>query len=333
MGQSLKPGYHLFITNGDSAGELLRKSFGETEVLPWRDVLHDGPVPMTDTLEELSEVRADFLAERNWGDPDVLRENFRARDRGLAHHEAFESVTLWFEHDLYDQLQLIQILSWVSENPRSGGALALVQSDDFLGTQTSEQLVELAGRAKPVEEAQLQLADTAWRAFRQPTPEAWAELLQSDLKPLPYLEPSVRRMLQELPNATSGLSRTQHQILLAINEGVQVPRRLFGAVEKLEEAAFMGDWSFWSWLDGLAAGDGALIDGLAGRFAPDMSQEEFSTYVDSSLRLTPFGLQVLAGAADYASAAQIDRWMGGTHITNETLWRWNDRASELVPPS
>lgn len=330
MGQSLQNGYHLFITNGDSAGELLRKGFDATEVLPWRDVLHDGPVPKTDTHEELSEVRADFLAERGWGDPDVLRENFRARDRGLAHHETFESVTLWFEHDLYDQLQLIQILAWFAENPRSGDALSLVQADDFLGTQSPQKLVNLASQARLVSDDQLKLATKAWEAFRQPAPDAWAGLLNENTSALPYLGAAVRRMLQELPDTRSGLARTQKQILVAINDGIETPRRLFGAVEKLEDAAFMGDWSFWTWLDELAAGKNALIAPLQGRFSPDLSHEAFSAYIESPLQLTPLGLQVLAGTADYCEAAAIDRWMGGTHLTNETLWRWDDEAGALA---
>lgn len=332
MGQSLQNGYHLFITNGDSAGEMLRKGFDATEVLPWRDVLHDGPVPMTESLEELSETRADFLAERGWGDPDVLRENFQARDRGLAHHETFESVTLWFEHDLYDQLQLIQILAWFAENPRSGDALSLVQADDFLGTQTPEKLVELAPKARLITDDQLVLATKAWKAFRQQTPSAWAALLEEDTAALPYLDVAVRRMLQELPNAQSGLARTQHQILVAINDGIATPKRLFGAVGKLEEAAFMGDWSFWTWLDELASGDNALIAPLQGRFSPELSHEEFTAYIENPLQLTQPGLQVLAGAADYCAAAVIDRWMGGTHITNDNLWRWDDQTGALVAP-
>lgn len=333
MGQSLQPGYHLIITNGDAAGELLRKSFTETEVLPWRDVLHDGPVPLTDTLEELSEERADFLAERGWGEPHVLRENFQARDRGLAHHETFETVMLWFEHDLYDQLQLIQILAWFCENPRNGNGLALVQADDFLGAQSPEELAGLVRKNRPVTGEQLRMASKAWTAFRQPTPIAWAELLETDLSALPYLKQAVRRMLQELPDAVSGLSRSQHQILLAINEGVETPRRLFGAVEKLEEAAFMGDWSFWAWLDGLASEPAALIEPLQGSFSPAMTHEEFSTYVDSPLKLTPLGFKVLSGAEDYAASAGIDRWIGGTHLTTDNLWRWNARKEELVAPN
>ncbi|MDA7946645.1 MAG: DUF1835 domain-containing protein [Hyphomicrobiaceae bacterium] len=332
MSDALQPGYDLIITNGDSAGELLRKAFTGTEVLPWRDVLHDGPVPLTDDLEELSEQRADFLAERGWSDPDTVRENFRARDRGLAHYEAFETVTLWFEHDLYDQLQLIQILDWFFGTPGRGAGLQLVQSDDFLGTQSVEQLAGLVKLSAPVSEVQLALASKVWSAFRQPEPSAFAKLLSEDLSALPYMEQAVRRMLQELPDANTGLARTQHQILVAINDGVTSPRDLFGAVERMEEAAFMGDWSFWAWLDGLALSPGQLIEGLESSFAPEMGHDAFMTYLKSTIALTPMGFQVLGGGEDYAKSARIDRWMGGTHVTDASLWRWNDRDSVIVAP-
>lgn len=333
VGQSLQQGYHLIITNGDAAGELLRKAFTGTEVLPWRDVLHDGPVPLTDTLEELSELRADFLAGRNWGDPDILRENFQARDRGLAHHEVFETVTLWFEHDLYDQLQLIQILDWFHGNPGGREGLRLVQADDFLGTQNEQSIIAFQDKCKDVSDEQLSLAGAAWAAFRQTSPASWAALLEQDLSALPYLEPAITRMLQELPDAASGLARTQSQILMAINEGVGEPRRLFGAVEKMEQAAFMGDWSFWVWLDDMAAGPGALIEPLEGQFSPEMSEDEFKAFVASPLRLTALGLQVLGGGADYAKAAKIDRWTGGAHLTNDNLWRWDNQKNLLVAPA
>ncbi len=332
MSDALQPGYDLIITNGDAAGELLRKAFSGTEVLPWRDVLHDGPVPITADLEELSELRADFLSERGWGTPDALRENFRARDRGLAHYESFETVTLWFEHDLYDQLQLIQILDWFFGTPGRGAGLQLVQSDDFLGTQSVEQLADLVRLQTPVSEQQLALASQVWTAFRQSDPKPFAALLSEDLKALPYLEQAVRRMLQELPDANTGLARTQHQVLVAINDGVNTPRDLFGAVERMEEAAFMGDWSFWTWLDGLASEPARLIEGLDRRFAPEMGHDEFMAYLQSTIGLTPLGFQVLGGGTDYAEHARIDRWMGGTRITNDSLWRWNDRESELVAP-
>ena len=56
----------LHIVNGDCAIEAL-KDFGiEGDFLSWLDVLHDGPVPEGLSLEELSEVRADFIADCDW---------------------------------------------------------------------------------------------------------------------------------------------------------------------------------------------------------------------------------------------------------------------------
>ena len=54
----------LHITNGDSAVGLMREGGISGDILPWRDVLHDGPVPGGLDLEALSRVRARFLADR-----------------------------------------------------------------------------------------------------------------------------------------------------------------------------------------------------------------------------------------------------------------------------
>lgn len=332
MGQSLAPGYALIITNGDVAGELLRKSIANAEVMPWRDVLHEGPVPLTEDHKELSERRADYLADRGWGDHDTLRENFRARDRGLANHGMFEAVSLWFEHDLYDQLQLIQILDWFRANPRDASTLHLVQADDFLGQQTPQAVVQLASRARPVTGRQLELAGKAWKAFRQPSPEGWAGLIAEDASALPHLNRAVRRMLQELPHVGSGLSRTQTAILSAVNEGVRQPRQVFPAVQRQEQAAFMGDWSFWDILDGLADGPAPLVEGLDGRFRSGMTEAGAKAYFESEVSLSDLGLQVLGGGADYLRFAPVDRWFGGTHLQPGNVWRWDNDGDRLVGP-
>ena len=65
--------------------------------MPWREVLHDGPVPALPP-DELRGVRGRFL-----GDETLLRE----RDERLAAALGKgEPVMLWFEADLYDVLLL-----------------------------------------------------------------------------------------------------------------------------------------------------------------------------------------------------------------------------------
>src|SRR5687767_11834054 len=56
----------LIITNGDTAAEKMREGRINGEILCWRDVLHEGPVPRMSMPEELSPIRADYLAWRGW---------------------------------------------------------------------------------------------------------------------------------------------------------------------------------------------------------------------------------------------------------------------------
>jgi hypothetical protein len=319
----------LIITNGDAAGELLRRTIGSAEVLPWRDVLHEGPVPLTKTLAELTEVRASYLADRGWGQRAEIATNLHARDRGLARANAFDRVVLWFEHDLYDQLQLLQILDWFSgEEPRE---LLLVQASEFLGRQSDKEIEALRADEQPVTAEQLALAAEAWAAFRAPTPEPWHALLGRDLSALPFLGQAIFRMLEELPGR-DGLSRSERQSLAALASGITTPPALFVAVQRTEPAVFMGDWSFWGLLDGLALARVPMIEGLEGApFSPGEAASK-SRYFGSELRLTAFGEAVLEGREDNAALNRIDRWWGGTHLANDRLWRFDAEAGRLIAP-
>src|SRR5262245_24251083 len=56
----------LHVTNGESAGNTLRQTTLGGAVLPWQDVLHEGPVPAV-SRAELRRARAAFLSESGWG--------------------------------------------------------------------------------------------------------------------------------------------------------------------------------------------------------------------------------------------------------------------------
>lgn len=323
----------LIITNGDSAGELLRRTLAGTEVLPWRDVLYEGPVPFTDSLEELTRMRISYLAGSGAGDESAIEFELTSRDRGLGISTNFDRVILWFEHDLYDQLQLIQVLDWFADHPREPETLLLVQIDDYIGRQEPETIAEQVSQARPVTQAQIDLAVRAWAAFRQPTPEAWAHLLKEDLSALPFLRGAVVRMLEELPGP-DGLSRTERQILACLEAKTALSAvALFGTAQKMEEAEFMGDWSFWRILDGLASGPSPLIAGLEGAPFQFEDKARMEAYVKSQPALTTLGKAILANEGDWIQHRPVDRWWGGTHLTKARLWRWDDEMQHLIAPA
>ena len=108
----------LHVTNGDSTTATMGAPGSPGDLLPWRDVLHEGPVPPS-RRDELRRVRAEYLATLGGAEPGRRRGRAaRARRRGCGDAVAsLEPVVLWFEHDLYDQLQLIQILAGAARPP------------------------------------------------------------------------------------------------------------------------------------------------------------------------------------------------------------------------
>src|SRR5215212_9153194 len=70
----------LHVTNGDCAADLMREAGIPGEVMPWRDVLHDGPVPGDLSLAELSRVRASYLSAGTGVSFSELAQEFVARD-------------------------------------------------------------------------------------------------------------------------------------------------------------------------------------------------------------------------------------------------------------
>jgi len=178
----------LNITNGDCAVEIMKKAEIPGVFLPWRDVLHDGPVPENLSLEELSEVRTQFIIGRNWGAAENIRKSFVERDNELKCYGKYEKVILWFEHDLYDQLQILQILDWFHSTPRNGVELSIICTDRYLGMLSPAEMKGLMIHEELITERHLTLSSKAWSAFRSSSPEKWYELLNIDTSALPFLE-------------------------------------------------------------------------------------------------------------------------------------------------
>lgn len=316
----------LHVTNGDHAAEAIRAAGVPGSILPWRDVLHEGPVPAGLALAELSRVRAEFIASRGWASPADAERSFRERDEALAAARTEDEIVLWFEHDLYDQLQLIQVLD---EAARLPVRLTLINPAQYLGPSAPEPLRALFHLRAPVTPAQTALARAAWDAFRAPDPRRISALLETDSSALPHLASALRRHLQQFPWMEDGLSRTERQALRSVADGPRTFAEAFAADQGMENAIFLGDSSFLAALADLGAGPDPLVtwdDGAPVRtLAPGAT---VAGIADHRLTLTDAGRAVLDGRA--AWAPRTDRWLGGVHLrAGDGGWRWNDAARRI----
>ncbi|MBC8117691.1 MAG: DUF1835 domain-containing protein, partial [Candidatus Saccharimonas sp.] len=147
----------LNITNGDSAAGTLSEAGVEGKIISWRDVLHEGPVDSSLSLEQLSKQRARFIAERRWDDFAHVSGDFAERDRVIQHLDYFDEIVLWFEDDLYDQLQLIQLLDFLARGAARQKKISLIQVDGYIPPLSAAKLKELDGMRPAVTSEQFDL--------------------------------------------------------------------------------------------------------------------------------------------------------------------------------
>ncbi len=312
----------LHVTNGDSAASLIRATGLAGEILPWRDVLHEGPVPAGLSLAELRAVRARFIAGEGWGEASRVLEDFKRRDATLAGFREYGEVVLWFEHDLYDQLQILQILDFFAVQDPPTTALQLISIDRHpdverflgLGQLRPEQMAALFGERRAVSPEQLELARRAWRAFRDPDPAAIVELLERETSALPFLDAALRRHVEQFPSQRNGLGRTEQQALEGVASGRERPGELFRHDQDREESPFLGDSVFFAYLERLASGARPLLE-----------------IAESMVALTEDGRGVLEGDEDYVRLNGLDRWLGGVHLRGRSSWRWDGRLRGSGP--
>ncbi|MGD2116935.1 MAG: hypothetical protein PVG66_01130 [Chromatiales bacterium] len=307
----------LNITNGDCAVAVMEEAGITGRFLPWRDVLHDGPVPQGLSLEELSEVRAKFISDCGWGEYAEVLQSFIERDNVLKSFQDYDKVILWFEHDLYDQLQLLQILDWFHGRDLGSTRLSIVCTDRYLGPLTPDEMSSLLQYEVPVIHSQIELAKRSWEAFKDATPEKWYALLKQNTGELPFLEAAIVRMLEEFPGRKNGLSRTEQQALEIIAAGEKQPGKIFGRNQNLEERMFLGDSSFWNLLHGFLESSPPLI-------ALEKDNElTLPENPDQELAITSAGEEVLSGKRNWLDIRAIDRWIGGIHLTPDNAWCWD----------
>ena len=313
------PHANLHVTNGDSTVPGLRGTGITGPILVWRDVLHEGPVPNLPDAE-LRQLRASFL--------DTPVASFIERDTTLAAHRDGNYV-LWFEADLYDQLQLIQILARLRELAVAPRQITLICVGEYpgiahfggLGELRADQLGRLPELAMTMLTGDaLDYAATAWSALRAPDPTGLREIAARPNPVLRFVSEAFDRLGREYPARRDGLALTERRILAAVAEGASTAGAAFTASWRREARPFLGD----TWcLDRIAR----LTN------APHPLLEAESEVIDqhTGLALTDTGRRVLDGKDDHVTLNGVDRWIGGVHLTGrDVAWRWDDGPETIV---
>jgi len=239
--------------------------------------------------------------------------------------ERCETVELWMGTEPNAQLVLIWLLDYLGPRAKTLNII-LRQVDASLGETEPARLAELKFAAVAINDHHLEIASLAWQAFRAPTPHAWFDLLGRDLSILPQLRRCVLEMLEELPGRATGLGASELRMLELISAGYVHPFDVFPHYRQRFQHRVFDYWEAGALLEGLALAPMPAVSGLAEwpfTLAMHDERERYERYKGSRLSLTALGKAILAGTEDFSRHNPIDRWWGGTRLTNDRLWRWD----------
>lgn len=318
----------IIITNGDFAAHALAAHFPEADILIWRDVLVEGPVPENLEGSELNTIRSAYIACAFGMDLAEVLADFSRRDEKLGSIPVGSRVELWFEADLHDQLQLVQILSEIERRDLHFDLLLAITPTPF----NRSNIDAIASKLREVTQEQIETAQIIWNAFRSPSPLPLLQIARGS-SALPQTADAIARLLEEYPSH-NGLGRIERMALRVIEAGHSTPNLAFGAYQISEPVPFLGDLGFFNRLDGLAFGKTPLIKGLPeGGISKACRDRDTIGYAQTEIALTDAGQKVLRGDADRLDFCTINRWIGGVQLKAGNIWRYNPETNEFSEPA
>jgi hypothetical protein len=321
----------IHIVNGDIVGLKLQELEGD--IIVWREMYDFGPILHGFLEEGWIQSRANFFEEEVGIPATLFIENYQFQNQILNNLPKTTEITLWFEHDRYDQTMLIFLLSKLSREGFSN--LYMVSIDKHpgvnpfygLGQLSSEQLIKLYQNQKmPISQEQITEAVSAWTAYSSSNPsnlEKWITTISNEY--LPFLKRAMQAHLEYFPSTLTGLNEVENLVFRFINNRTCSFPDLFSYITKQRSQDGLSDLHFASIINQLTKGKFPLIH--CDVPLPNFENPE----PKSNISLTPYGIEILHGIRDRFDFIGINWWLGGVHLQDD-LWRWNGKKLIKVLP-
>ncbi len=215
----------LHITNGDSFTERLNTLNLKGEVITWREMLCEGKTLTSVGSESFWKTRFEFLnknykVSKKWFIEKTLKEY-----RSLCNHKQQDHIVLWFEYDLFCQVNMLAVISWLKAN-RKYAEISLVCSgkeDDSeqlyaLNDLNDEQLLKLYRNKKVLSQDDIEYADYVWQLYCSDNPMRLENLTDFGNYQFDYLKGAISSHLQRFPSINNGLNAMENNILQLSSE-------------------------------------------------------------------------------------------------------------------
>ncbi|MCJ7465446.1 MAG: DUF1835 domain-containing protein [Maribacter sp.] len=288
----------LHITNGDSFTERLKSLRLKGDIITWREMLCEGKTETNVGSESFWKTRYDFLhknynVSKSWFIEKTLKEY-----RSLCNHKQQDHIVLWFEYDLFCQINMLAVLSWLKAH-RKYAEISVVcsgkedESDKMYGLSelNDEKLLELYENRAVLDQDDIEYADYVWQLYCSNNPIRLENLKEYHDYQFPYLADAMHAHLMRFPAIKNGLDFLENQILkISAEQKPQSKKELIKSVLGNQGVYGYGDTQFERILNSLKP--------LYSSFNP--------------VKLTRKGQEILKGKSNYYSSLRNnDTYLGG----------------------
>lgn len=290
----------LHITNGDSFTSLLRTLNLKGDIVTWREMLCEGKTVTDVGSEAFWKVRYEFFNKVY----NVTKKKFidltLKEYRNLCNNKKQQEIVLWFEYDLFCQINMIAVLNWLKKH-RPGVPVSLVCSGDEDDTEklyglselSKEKLLDLYKNRINLSQDDIEYADYIWQLYCSDNPlrmETFAKFNASQLK---YLPNAIEAHIQRFPTVKNGLNALENKLIDAATvQRFESKEKLIGHMLQNQGYYGLGDMQFFKMVHDL--------------------KPLFRTF--NPVNLSKLGKSVHAKTENfYAEIKDDNAFLGGTH--------------------
>jgi len=210
----------LHITNGDSFTQKLKSLKLKGDIITWREMLCEGKTETNVGSESFWKTRFDFLhknykVSKSWFVEKTLKEY-----RSLCNHKQQDQIILWFEYDLFCQINMLAVLSWLKKHRRYAEVYMVCSGDEDetnrlyrLNDLSDEQLLNSYENKVKLSQNDIEYADYVWQLYCSDSPIRLENLIDFDNYQFDYLSDAIKVHLRRFPSIKNGLNELENRVL------------------------------------------------------------------------------------------------------------------------
>lgn len=215
----------LHITNGDSTTNYLKKIGFNDEFVTWREMLCEGKTTSDVGSESFWKNRFDFLKTTYKVNKQTFIQYTLKEYRNLCKKKEQNEIVLWFESDLYCQVNMLAVLSWIKRYRQGyqisiiGGGIETKNNKLTAFTLLSEEQIKGYFKKRvSLSKDDIEYADYIWQLYCSESPLRLETVHKfNPMSPFQHLTTAIEAHLKRFPSIENGLNFVENNILKTAN--------------------------------------------------------------------------------------------------------------------